>query len=133
MEKLGFHRKWIGLIIYCITTVSYSVLINGATHGCITPSRSLRQCDPFSPYLFLLCAEGFSSIINEAARNNELNGICISRGCPNVTHLLFADDDILFCEASSQECHKLTKLLSKYKVASRVLTKNQHGEIIHFL
>ena len=69
MEKMRFHEKWIQLIIKCITTVSYSVIINGVVYGSIFPTRGLRQRDPLSPYLFLLYADGFSSLINEAIRN----------------------------------------------------------------
>ena len=73
MEKMGFHEKWIQLIIKCITTVSYSVIINGVVYRSIFPTRGLRQGNPLSPYLFLLCADGFSSLINEAVRNQGLS------------------------------------------------------------
>ena len=59
MKKLGFHDSWIGLIMRCITPVSYSVLINGVTFGNIIPSRGLCQGNPLSPYLFLLCQMAF--------------------------------------------------------------------------
>ena len=68
-KKMGFHEKWIQLIMQCITTVSYSMIINGAVHRCIFPTRGLLQGDSLSPYLFLLCADGFSSLIKDAARN----------------------------------------------------------------
>ena len=98
MEKLGFVEKWIDLVMNCVSSVSYSVLINGEACENISPSRGIRQVDPFSPCLFLLCAEGFSAFIHEAARNQQINGISICRGCPLITHLFFADDSLLFCK-----------------------------------
>lgn len=80
MEKMGFHEKWIQLIMKCITTVSYYVIINGVVQGSIFPTRGLRQGDPLSPYLFLLYADGFSSLINEAIKNQMLSEISICRG-----------------------------------------------------
>ena len=64
MEKMGFCNKWRDLVMQCITSVSYSVLINGVVHGNIHPSRGLHQGDPFSPSLFLLYAEGLSTLIH---------------------------------------------------------------------
>ena len=118
MKKLGFHDSWICLITRCITYVSYSVLINGVAFGNIIPSRDLRQGDPLSPYLFLLCADGFSSLIIKAVRNQMLSGLSIYRGCPKITHLFFADDSLLFCKANSQECQQLIEILSFYVATS---------------
>ncbi|KAL0004281.1 hypothetical protein SO802_011842 [Lithocarpus litseifolius] len=118
MEKLGFCSNWVSLIMQCITSVSYSVQINGVTYGNIIPSRGLRQGDPLSPSLFLLCAEGLSAIIHDAARNLSLTGISVSRNCPSITHLFFADDSILFCKANTGECQELKRILQRYETAS---------------
>ena len=91
MEKMGSHERWISLIMHCKTTVSYSILINGVAYGSIIATDG----DPLSLYLFLLCADGFSSLINNVVQNQMLSGITISRGCPMVTHLFFADDNLL--------------------------------------
>ena len=119
MEKLGFVEKWIDLIMNCVSSISYSVLINGEACGNISPLRGIRQGDPLSPCLFLLCVEGFSALIHEAARNQQINGISICRGCPLITHLFFVDDSLLFCKAKDQECHALVNILNRYEEASR--------------
>ena len=61
--KLGFQNSWVSLIMECISTVTYSILVNGEPQGMITSTRGLRQGDPQSPYLFLLCAEGLHAIL----------------------------------------------------------------------
>ena len=117
MEHMGFHERWINLIMHCITTMTYSILINGVAHGSIILTRGLQQGDPLSSYLFLLCANGFSSLINKAARNKMLNGVSICKGCPMVTHLFFANDSLLFCKAGRQECQKIVEIHELYKVS----------------
>ena len=102
----------------CITIVSYSVLINGVAHGNIVPSRGLRQRDPLSSYLFLLCADGFSSLINKAVRSQAMSGLSICRGCLMISHLFFTDDNLLFCKVSNQECQHLIDILQLYEAAS---------------
>lgn len=101
-----------------ITSVFYSVLMNGVASSYILPSRGLRQGDPLSPYLFLLCSEGFTALIQKAAQANCLHGVRISRGAPMITHLLFADDRLLFCNASIEECQIIKEILYIYEKAS---------------
>ena len=117
MLQLGFHPLWVDLVMVGITSVSYSVLMNGVASSYILPSRGLRQGDPLSPYLFLLCSEGFTALIQKAAQTNCLHGVRISRGAPMITHLLFADDRLLFCNASIEECQIIKEILYIYEKA----------------
>ena len=117
MKKMGFDDKWINLNMKCISTIFYVVLINGVAHGYIAPTRGLRQ-GSISPYLFLLCSEGFIGFIMEAARNKKLSGIPICKGSPRITHLLFANDGVLYCKASRMESGELVNILQKYEEAS---------------
>ena len=118
MEKLGFSSKWIDLVMRCISLVSYSILINGTACGNIIPTRGLRQGDPLSPTLFLICTEGLYALINRFVWNQLLTGISICRGCPRVTHFLFAGDSILFCKASVEESRVLKNILQQYEDSS---------------
>ena len=80
MLRMGFHSKWINTIMHCLTSVTYSIRINGVSHGHITPTRGLRQGDPLSPYLFLLGAEGLSSLIRKAALEEKINAYQFVKG-----------------------------------------------------
>jgi hypothetical protein len=88
------------------------------TAGPIFPGRGLRQGDPLSPYLFILCAEGLSALIRQAERNGSLLGVKVCRNAPIVSHLLFADDCFLFCRANVDEVNELMRILQIYEHAS---------------
>lgn len=112
MEKLGFAEGWIERVMHCISSVSFAVNINGESVGRIVPSRGLRQGDPISPYLFLLCAEGLSSLLAEATRlNPAYHG-------PIISHILFADDSLTFIKADPAECCALKQMLKVYESVS---------------
>lgn len=101
-----------------VTTASYSILIYGEPRGFIKPSRGKKQGDPLSPYLFLLCAEGLSAMLRKAEESHTLRGIKSSQHGVCISHLLFANDSLLFCQATVEECQRLLDLLGIYEAAS---------------
>ena len=118
MEKLGFNSRWQNLMSQCISTVTYSIRINGKQCGQISPTRSLRQGNPLSPYLFLLCAKGLSAMIKKVVERGKMEGISICRGGPRISHIFFTDDSIVFCKASTEECDALQRILCVYENSS---------------
>ncbi|XP_035546173.1 secreted RxLR effector protein 78-like [Juglans regia] len=78
MRRLGFGERWIGLIMQCLNSISYSILLNGEPGRVIKPTRGIRQGDLISPYLFILCAEGLSSLINMAERSKKIRGVVVA-------------------------------------------------------
>jgi hypothetical protein len=116
--KMGFSNAWVQMVMRCVKSTRFSVKLNGGMSEAFFPSRGLRQGDPLSPYLFLFCVEGFSALLCQAQRVNELKGVkFVSRG-PTITHLLFADDSIVFLEASRDSLFALKKVLQAYEDCS---------------
>jgi hypothetical protein len=89
MVAMGFAKEWAKLIMMCVRTANYSVLVNGIPVGKIWPTRGIRQGDPISPYLFLLCAEALSSQLSRADEKGELTGVPTSKLGPRLNHLFF--------------------------------------------
>lgn len=118
LHGFGFHPTWIQWIMQCVTSVSYSFLVNGAPRGRIIPQRGIRQGDPLSPYIFILCSELLSGLCRKAQSTGALLGIRVANGSPRVNHLLFADDTMFFCKASVKSCAALKSILQKYESAS---------------
>ena len=114
MIKLGLPMSLITLIMRCVNSVSYSILINGQPSPQFSPSRGLRQGDPLSPHLFLFYAEAFSSLIRKAETQNSIHGYKICRRAPAVSHLFFVDDNIIFGRANQQKMHVIYDILQCY-------------------
>lgn len=74
--------------MHCVRSVSYTVLLNGQSHGYITPTREIRQGDPLSPFLFILYAKTLVHIMNKAEKDGKITGMRLAKKCPSVQHLL---------------------------------------------
>ena len=113
MKKLGFNDVWIGWIEACISSSSFSILINGSPFGLISHARSLRQGDPLSPFLFILGSEVFSRLMFHEASLGHIKGLKISRNNPAIHHLLFSDDLLIFGQASLAKVVSINSCLTK--------------------
>lgn len=82
------------------------------------PQRGLRQGDPLSPYLFLLCVEGLSLSLKTAAENGTITGCRVFPQEPAITHLLFADVGFLFFKDTTEETISVREMLHSYEMFS---------------
>ena len=107
----------ITLIMNMISSTQFHILWNGMPLPEIVPSRGVRQGDPLSPYLFILCLERLSLKMEEVVRDKLLHPISF-RGRVCLSHIFFADDIFLFTRAKAKDCTKLSHILQEFCAAS---------------
>ena len=118
LDRMGFGVKWRGWIKACISTVRFSIIVNGSSVGFFGSFRGLRQGDLLSPFLFLLIMEVLSRILKKTKDCGLLRGFHV--GPSNsigvcISHLLFADDTILFCDASRDQLLSIRLVLTCFQ------------------
>lgn len=116
--RWGFSSKWIEWIKSCMSSMQYNFLVCGHEIGPIKPSRGLRQGDLISSYLFLLCAEGHSTLIQKNQARGMILGCKIANSALVISHLFFADDCCLFFRASFEEAECIKNYLRNHKSAT---------------
>ncbi|XP_062075810.1 uncharacterized protein LOC133779929 [Humulus lupulus] len=116
--RMGFSSKLIALLMKCVTSTHYQIAHAGREFGHIVPERGLRQGDPLSSYLFIICTEGFSALLREYERRKLICGIKVARGAPVISHMFFADDSYIFCKATRDEAEHVLRLLTVFEGAS---------------
>ena len=106
----------------CITTISYSLLINGNSKRKIHPLRGIRQEDPLSPYIFILCVEFLGRELLIQAKNPKNHiGIQTHRNGPIIHFLMFVDDCTIIAKASQKACSSIDRILHNFCAMSRLL------------
>ena len=114
----GKWRKW---ILFCISIVRFSILINGSPKDFFGSSRGLRQGDPLSPLLFVIVMEALSRLLDGAVLAGHISGFTVGTRSNTplmVTHLLFADDTLIFCDASASQVEYLQEILASFEAVS---------------
>lgn len=101
-----------------------NVLINGSMNRTFRPTRGLRQGDPISSFLFLICTEGLSGLLNRGIASQSFSGLRINKHCPVISHLFFANDNLLFFKVSISDSRVVKDILNTYSWAS--------GQVINF-
>jgi len=106
LQRCGFGEKLRDWIRFCISTVRFSILVNGTPSGFFTSSRGLRQGDLLSPLLFVVVMEAGFAVGPRESKAIEVN------------HLLFADDTLIFCGAQEEQIRHLRCIFLFFEAAS---------------
>ena len=133
LERMGFGDRWRRWLKTCVSTVCFSVLVNGSPIGFFGSSRGLRQGDPLSPLLFLLIIEVLSHILKKTEEGGFIQGFHVgpinSTGI-RVSHLLFADDIILFCDTSREQILSIRLVLTCFQAFTSLKVNVGKSEIV---
>ena len=106
LSCMGFGSRWIRWIHMCISMVRFSILINGTPAGFFNSSRGIYQGDPLSLLLFLLVMEVLSRLLKKTEEGGFIRGFQVGAALGDgleVSHLLYVDDTILFCDTCPEQ------------------------------
>lgn len=109
MGKMGFDTRLTRLLSHCLSTVRYNVTRGGKEKGPIVPIKGIRQGNPISPYLFIICHEGFTVLINKYIQKRWIHGYRVANGAPSISRMMFADNSYLYCKATTSETAKVSR------------------------
>lgn len=128
LQALNFPDKFVGWIRTCISTAMFSLVLNGGPCGFFPSKRGVRQGDPMSPYLFVLCMEYFTRMVRGLSLNPSFN---FHPKCKdlNLTHVMFADDMMLLCKADKQSPLLLKECFDSFAAVSGLSINVQKSQI----
>jgi len=101
LKALRLPDKFGTWILQCLTTIRYSIFLNGSLHGFFEGQNGVRQGDPVSPLIFVICMEYWSRCLTMVGLHEEFYYFPRCKGL-NINHLCFADDAILMCHGDSR-------------------------------
>ncbi|CAM8982876.1 unnamed protein product [Rhodiola kirilowii] len=128
--SFGFDERWVSIILKYVSSVRYSIRMNGKNSVEFTPGRGLRQGDPLSPYLFILSSEWLSYSLSKLEMERRIEGIKVCLRAPYVSHLMFADDCLLLFKANESTAGTLVSLLKSYETVSGQVINYNKSELV---
>ncbi|XP_074296333.1 uncharacterized protein LOC141626381 [Silene latifolia] len=129
LVALKFPKHFRSLVMTCVSTTSYSLSLNGSQFGYFKGRRGLRQGDPISPLLFCVCMEYLSRVMDCAVGHwyFRFHPLCKSL---KLTHLLFADDLLMFCRGDVKSIMLILRALSTFSAASGLKVNADKSEVV---
>ena len=120
LQKKNFGRKWRSWIRGCLSSVSFSVMINGRPSGKFKGFKGLRQGDPLSPFLFTLVADRLSRLMEKAMDTGFIRGCHVGRENVMISHLQFVDDTLFFLDHIGSSFTNLLTIVGLFCLVSEL-------------
>jgi hypothetical protein len=114
LGALGFNQNVSNLIFQSISSVRFTLLLNGCKSTSFSSSRGIQQGNPLSSYLFILCNEVLARLIDREVGRGNISGVKVFPRAPTITKLFYADDVLLLCGAKISEVESLMGCIDKY-------------------
>lgn len=130
MKSFGFCNRFCSFISMMLSNCWFSVLFNGSPTGFFKSSRGVRQGDPIAPALFIIAEEALSRGITSLFNCGKVQHFQVPRGCPPVTHLLYADDTLIFLTGMSKHIKCLLQFIKDYEASSGQKVNNNKSSFI---
>ncbi|GLT58567.1 hypothetical protein SLA2020_314490 [Shorea laevis] len=125
-----FPPKFISLVMSCVSSTTISILVNGNRTDALLPSRGIRQGDPISPYLFILCMEYLSIKLTNDMAAGKWKGSKAGKRGPTLSHIFFADDLIFVGKATLTNAQYLKDTLDFFCARSGQMVNNAKSKIL---
>ena len=117
----------------CISTVKFSILINGSPLDFFRSSRGIRQEDPLFPLFFDVIMEALSRMLDVAAAAGQFSSFFVG-STPStsmmVSHLLFVDDTLIFCDVNPNQLITLREILTRFEKVSSLKTNLGKSKLV---
>jgi len=130
LRKMGFDEVFIDMTWRIMYNNWYSIIINGKRYRLFRSTRGLKQGDPLSPALFILGVEVLSRSLNRHHQDPLYHGFYMEMRAPQINHLSFADDIIIFTSERKHSLKLIMKTLAIYEQTSGQLINKAKS---HFL
>ncbi|KAG7585341.1 Reverse transcriptase domain [Arabidopsis thaliana x Arabidopsis arenosa] len=130
LSALGIPEKCIGWIRECVCTPTFSISVNGMSDGFFKSTRGLRQGDPLSPYLFVLAMEVFSRLLVSRFESGYIS-YHPKASALDISHLMFADDVMVFFDGSSSSLHGIYEVLDDFAGWSGLTMNREKTLLFH--